>query len=49
MKAYLVLKMMIKYQKKSKEEILAYMDAYLAAGKISQEQYNDLISFIQYE
>lgn len=46
MKAYMTLKMMIKYNLKSKEELKAYCDVYLATGKINSEQYKELVGMI---
>lgn len=46
MKAYLTLKVMIRYKKKSNEELLAYCDAYLKSGKITQMQYEELVTMI---
>ena len=47
MNAYTTLKFMMKYKRKSKEEILSYMDAYLIAGKITQQQYDSLNDMLQ--
>ena len=46
MRAYTTLKIMIKYKRKSNEELLAYCDAYLAAEKITKEQYDELVAMI---
>lgn len=47
MSAYTTLKFMIKYHRKSNEEILLYMDAYLTSGKITQTQYDSLYEMMQ--
>ncbi len=44
MKAYNAVKIMIKYKRKSNKELLSYCDAYLAAGKISKKQYDELVA-----
>lgn len=43
---YITLKIMIKYKRKSAEELKAYCDAYLATGKISEKQYWELVDLI---
>lgn len=43
---YSALKIMIKYHRKSDEELKAYCDAYLATGKISEKQYEELVDLI---
>lgn len=47
MKAYMTLKMMIKYKLKTNEELKAYCDAYLATGKINSEQHAELVDMIE--
>ena len=44
---YTALKIMIKYKRKSAEELKAYCDAYLATGKISESQYEELYGMIE--
>ena len=43
---YTTLKIMIKYKRKTAEELKAYCDAYLATGKISEKQYEELVDLI---
>lgn len=47
MGAYMVLKMMIKYKRKSNEELFAYLEAYKASGKINDSQYEELLGMIE--
>ena len=43
---YNALKIMIKYHRKSDEELKAYCDAYLATRKISEKQSEELVALI---
>ena len=43
---YSTMKLLIKYRRKSAEELKAYCDAYLATGKISEKQYEELVALI---
>ena len=47
MSAYVTLKMMIKYKRKSTEDIVQYMDAYLSTRKITVEQYDELMKELE--
>lgn len=47
MSAYEVTKLLIKYNRKPKEEILEYCNAYLKAEMITQTEYDDLVSQLQ--
>lgn len=46
MSAYQIIKLLIKYKRKTRKELLAYCDAYLATGKISEKQYEELVALI---
>ena len=43
---YNTVKLLIKYRRKSAEELIKYCDAYLASGKLNQKQYDDLMVMI---
>ena len=43
---YSTLKIMIKYHRKSDDELKAYCDAYLATGRITESQYEELVALI---
>ena len=45
--AYKILKSLISNGKKTTEKILTMADVYYAAGKISQEQYEDIVTACQ--
>lgn len=47
MGAYMALKMMIKYKRKTNEELFAYLEAYKAAEKINERQYEELLGMIE--
>lgn len=47
MGAYMALKMMIKYKRKTNEELFAYLEAYKASGKINDSQYEELLGMIE--
>lgn len=42
MSAYELVKMLIKYKRKTKEEFIEYCNVYLATGKLSEEEYEEL-------
>ena len=44
--AYNLVKTLIKYKMKTKEELIAYCDAYLATKKLTPEQYTELVDII---
>lgn len=44
---YAALKIMIKYKRKTKEELFAYLEAYKASGKINENQYEELLGVIE--
>ena len=43
---YNTVKLLIKYRRKSAEELIKYCDAYLASGKLNQTQYEELMGMI---
>ena len=43
---YTTMKLLIRYKRKSAQELLAYCDAYLAKGKLTQAQYDELVAMI---
>lgn len=43
---YSTMKLLIKYKRKSVEELTQYCNTYLANGKLTQNQYDDLIGMI---
>lgn len=43
---YNTIKLLIKYRRKSAEELRQYCDAYLAKGKLTQAQYDELMKMI---
>lgn len=43
---YNTMKLLIKYRRKSAEELIKYCDAYLASGKLNQTQYDELMGMI---
>ena len=43
---YSTMKLLIKYRRKSAEELIRYCDAYLASGKLNQTQYDELMGMI---
>lgn len=43
---YSTMKLLIKYRRKSAEELIKYCDAYLASGKLNQKQYDELMGMI---
>lgn len=43
---YNTMKLLIKYRRKSSEELTRYCEAYLANGKLTQTQYNELMGMI---
>lgn len=43
---YNTVKLLIKYKRKSAEELRQYCDAYLAKGKLTQAQYDELMEMI---
>lgn len=43
---YSTMKLLIKYRRKSAEELIKYCDAYLASGKLNQTQYDKLMGMI---
>ena len=43
---YSTMKLLIKYRRKSAEELINYCDAYLASGKLNQKQYDELMGMI---
>ena len=47
MGAYMTLKLMIKYKRKSNEELFAYLEAYRASGKINESKYEELLGMIE--
>ena len=47
MGAYMTLKIMIKHKRKSTEDIVKYMDAYLSTRKITIKQYNELMKELE--
>lgn len=47
MGAYMTSKLMIKYKRKTNEELFAYLEAYKASGKINDIQYEELLDMIE--
>ena len=47
MSAYQIMKLLIKYKRKTKEELLDYCDAYLATGKLQKTEYDELKAIIE--
>ena len=43
---YNTMKLLIKYRRKSAEELTRYCESYLANGKLNQTQYNELMGMI---
>lgn len=43
---YTTLKIIVKYKRKTNEELLKYCDTYLKSGKINQKQYEELVAMI---
>ena len=43
---YNTLKLLIKYRRKTAEELICYCDLYLASGKLNQKQYEELMGMI---
>lgn len=43
---YKTTKLLIKYKRKSEEELIKYCDTYLKNGKINQKQYDELMGMI---
>ena len=43
---YSTMKLLIRYKRKSAEELIRYCDAYLASGKLTQTQYDELMVMI---
>lgn len=43
---YNTMKLLIKYRRKSAEELTKYCNAYLESGKLTQAQYDELIGMI---
>lgn len=43
---YNTVKLLIKYRRKSAEQLIKYCDAYLANGKLNQKQYEELMGMI---
>lgn len=46
MSAYELIKLLIKHNRKTKEELTAYCDAYLATGKLSEDEYEELLGYL---
>lgn len=47
MSAYMTLKFMIRYKRKSNDELLVYCDAYLSSGKITESEYYELVGLLE--
>lgn len=43
---YTTMKLLIKYRRKSAEELTKYCNTYLESGKLTQNQYDELIGMI---
>lgn len=43
---YSTMKLLIKYKRKSAEELTKYCDTYLASGKLNEKQYEELMAMI---
>lgn len=43
---YSTMKLLIRYKRKSAEELIRYCDAYLASGKLNESQYDELMGMI---
>lgn len=43
---YSTMKLLIKYRRKSAEELIKYCDAYLANGKVNKKQHDELMGMI---
>ena len=43
---YTTMKLLIKYKRKSAEELIRYCDVYLANDKLTQKQYDELMVMI---
>ena len=43
---YSTMKLLIKYKRKSAEELRQYCNTYLANGKLTEAQYNELMAMI---
>lgn len=43
---YNTMKLLIKYKRKSAEELIKYCDAYLENGKLNEDQYDELMGMI---
>ena len=43
---YNTVKLLIKYKRKSAEELTRYCEAYLANGKLTKTQYDELMNMI---
>lgn len=44
---YITMKLLIKYKRKTAEELTRYCNTYLANEKLTPEQYNELIAMIK--
>lgn len=44
---YSTMKLLIKYKRKSVEELTQYCNTYLANGKLTQAQYDELMAMIE--
>lgn len=44
---YNTVKLLIKYRRKSADELVKYCNAYLANGKLTQTQYDELMAMIE--
>ena len=44
---YSTMKLLIKYKRKSVEELKQYCNAYLANGKLTKAQYDELMAMIE--
>lgn len=46
MSAYELIKLLINHHRKTKEELTAYCDAYFSTGKLSEEEYEELLGYL---
>lgn len=44
---YNTMKLLIKYKRKSKEELIKYCNAYLTSGNLTKKQHEDLMAMIE--
>lgn len=43
---YNTMKLLIKYKRKSEEELIKYCDTYLASGNLNQKEHDELMEMI---